>query len=252
MAGVAVDTERWLYARMEANLLASWSADAAGSTGARVAHLPGADAAIFPTPPEGIYLNNALLARGLEPSSAGLAIAAVEDAYLMAGIGEYAVWSHDSEHATMAELERRGYHVDTCTRAMAMSLDDARPRPAATQVAVGDWGAYQRLLPQLGAPDGLLAGVGDGTYDVLIGKLDGTAVAAALAYDHDGDCGIYNVGTVPHARRRGIATDLTALAVQRARERGCTTASLQSTPMAERVYAAVGFRDLGRFVEYVR
>jgi len=29
------------------------------------------------------------------------------------------------------------------------------------------------------------------------------------------------------------------------------TASLQSTPMAERVYAAIGFRDLGRFLEYV-
>jgi hypothetical protein len=34
-------------------------------------------------------------------------------------------------------------------------------------------------------------------------------------------------------------------------DRGCTTASLQSTPMAEGVYAAVGFRDLGRFIEYV-
>jgi hypothetical protein len=28
------------------------------------------------------------------------------------------------------------------------------------------------------------------------------------------------------------------------------TASLQSTPMAERVYAAVGFRDLGRILEF--
>jgi hypothetical protein len=36
-----------------------------------------------------------------------------------------------------------------------------------------------------------------------------------------------------------------------ARARGCRTASLQSTPMAERVYAAVGFRDLGRILEYV-
>jgi predicted GNAT family acetyltransferase len=33
--------------------------------------------------------------------------------------------------------------------------------------------------------------------------------------------------------------------------RGCETASVQSTEMAERVYAAVGFRDLGRFLEYV-
>jgi hypothetical protein len=29
------------------------------------------------------------------------------------------------------------------------------------------------------------------------------------------------------------------------------TASLPSTEMAERVYAAVGFRDLGRILEYV-
>ena len=32
--------------------------------------------------------------------------------------------------------------------------------------------------------------------------------------------------------------------------RGCETASLQSTQMAERVYAAVGFNDLGRILEY--
>jgi hypothetical protein len=29
------------------------------------------------------------------------------------------------------------------------------------------------------------------------------------------------------------------------------TASLQSTPMARRLYAALGFRDLGGFLEYV-
>jgi ribosomal protein S18 acetylase RimI-like enzyme len=50
-------------------------------------------------------------------------------------------------------------------------------------------------------------------------------VAAALAYDFGGDCGIYNVGTVEKARRRGLGTALTA--------------------------AQVGFRDLGRILEYV-
>ena len=35
-----------------------------------------------------------------------------------------------------------------------------------------------------------------------------------------------------------------------AQARGCTTASLQATGMAERVYAAIGFRDLGRFLEF--
>ena len=81
---------------------------------------------------------------------------------------------------------------------------------------------------------------------------DGEIVAAALAFDFGGDCGIYNVGTVEKARRRGLGTALTALRVHDAAARGCRTASLQSTEMAERVYAAVGFRDLGRILEYVR
>jgi predicted GNAT family acetyltransferase len=72
-----------------------------------------------------------------------------------------------------------------------------------------------------------------------------------LAFDHDSDCGIYNVATLECARRRGLATALTARQVHDAFGRGCQTVSLQSTAMAERVYAGVGFRDLGRFFEYV-
>ena len=49
----------------------------------------------------------------------------------------------------------------------------------------------------------------------------------------------------------GLGTALTARLIHDARERGCSTASLQSTAMAERVYAAVGFRDLGAILEYV-
>jgi ribosomal protein S18 acetylase RimI-like enzyme len=72
-----------------------------------------------------------------------------------------------------------------------------------------------------------------------------------MAFDHDGDCGIYMVGTRPAARRQGLATALSAHAIERAGERGCATVSLQSTEMAESVYARVGFRDLGRLEEYV-
>jgi predicted GNAT family acetyltransferase len=72
-----------------------------------------------------------------------------------------------------------------------------------------------------------------------------------MAFDHGSDCGIYNVGTLKRARRRGLGTALTALQAHDALTRGCWTASLQSTEMAERVYAAVGFRDLGRILEYV-
>jgi hypothetical protein len=44
---------------------------------------------------------------------------------------------------------------------------------------------------------------------------------------------------------------VTALLAHEAATRGCRTASLQSSEMAERIYAAIGFRDLGRFLEYV-
>jgi predicted GNAT family acetyltransferase len=85
----------------------------------------------------------------------------------------------------------------------------------------------------------------------VIGRLAGEDVTTALAFDHAGDCGIYNVATLEGARRRGLGTALTARCLREALRRGCATASLQSSPMAEGVYAAVGFRDLGRFLEYV-
>jgi predicted GNAT family acetyltransferase len=85
----------------------------------------------------------------------------------------------------------------------------------------------------------------------LVAQLHSENVATAIALHHAGDCGIYNVGTLEHARRQGLATALTSLHLHEARARGCLTASLQSTPVAERVYAAVGFRDLGRILEFV-
>lgn len=52
-------------------------------------------------------------------------------------------------------------------------------------------------------------------------------------------------------RWRGLGTALTIQQFHDARARGCQTASLQTTPMAERLYAAAGFRDLGRILEDV-
>ena len=81
-------------------------------------------------------------------------------------------------------------------------------------------------------------------------QLAGKTVSAALAFDHDSDCGIYNMGTRAALRRRGFASALIARHLSDALERGCMTASVQSTPMAEGVYARAGFRDLGRFLEF--
>jgi hypothetical protein len=66
----------------------------------------------------------------------------------------------------------------------------------------------------------------------------------------EGDDGIYNIGTVERAGGARPRERADRLHLREACARGCRTASIQSTPMAESVYAGVGFRDLGRIIEY--
>jgi hypothetical protein len=237
-----------LYRRGATTLLASWEAYARGATGAAVRHAPGVACAVFPHEPErGVY-NNALLARDLTAGERAGALDAMESAYAAAGVTRFAAWVHERDAAMRGDLERRGYTFDSSTRAMGMALGDLRlPRPQ-IELGLPDWSAYLRLF---GLPPDLLRGADLSPFRLVVARLDGEDAAAALAFDHRGDCGVYSVGTVTHARRRGLGTALTELQLHDALARGCQTASLQATPMAERVYAAVGFRDLGRILEYV-
>mgnify|MGYP000653241878 CR=1 FL=1 len=81
-------------------------------------------------------------------------------------------------------------------------------------------------------------------------RQDARDAAAAMTVDHEGDCGVYDVATIPPARRAGLGTAVTAQALRDARGRGCRTASLQSTGEAEGLYARLGFLPAGRFREW--
>jgi GNAT superfamily N-acetyltransferase len=246
---MTVRTADDLYQRGAQTLLAAWEEHARGATGASVRRLPGVAVGVLPHGPERAVYNNALLNRDLEPTQRREALDALAETYAVARITDFAAWVHETDLAMRRDVERRGYTLRESTRAMGMSLDDIRlPRPRLDLTPPNwDWAEYLRLV---GVPPGFLARADPAAYHILIARLDGANVATAMAFDHDGDRGIYNVGTLDHARRRGLGTGLTALLVHNARDRGCLTASLQSTRMAERVYANVGFRDLGRFFEY--
>ncbi len=244
-------TDSDLYVRGAATLLASWEEYARGSAGAALERLNGVSAAVFPSGPERAVYNNALLDRDLGLSERAATVDAMEAAYSSAGIDRYAAWVHESDEGMRAELSSRGYSINESTRAMGMSLDDVSLPLPKFELGPLNWAEYLDYLQLVGAPAGLLGGADPTAFYLLVARRAGENVATALAFDHDGDCGVYNMSTLEPARRQGLGTALTARHLHDARERGCSTASLQATPMAERLYAAVGFRDLGRFLEYV-
>jgi GNAT superfamily N-acetyltransferase len=245
---ITVMTDADLYRRGADTLIASWEAYARAASGAALIRSAGVAIAVFPNEPESSIYNNAVLERDLPATDRDAAMGATEAAYTGAGVGRFAAWVHESDEAMCGDLERRGYTVDTSTRAMGAELDDIRRSLPTVEILSVDWPEHLRLI---GVSPDLLTGVDRAAFHVRAARLDGKNVATAIAFDFHGDRGIYNVGTLEHARRRGLATALTTDLVNEAAARGCRTASVQSTAMAERVYAAMGFRDLGRMLEYV-
>jgi ribosomal protein S18 acetylase RimI-like enzyme len=239
-----------LYERSVATVIASWDAVARGGREAIVRRLPGVHAAVFPHEPERSVYNNAYLALGLSNDGDRRAIDAAESVYAALGITSFALWAHETDAGVRDTLEARGYGVAECTRAMGVHLSRAANDEAAVDVETGTWSDYLAFLEQWDVPPGLLAGVDEHAFRVRLVRNGGRPVAASIAFDHDGDCGIFNVGTLEDARGRGYGTAVTAAQLRDGRVRGCVTATLQSTQMAERIYTGLGFQDLGRILEY--
>jgi GNAT superfamily N-acetyltransferase len=229
-----------------ATLLAAWEEYAAGTATGAVHRHDGVAVGVFPDDPERAVYNNAVLEPGRSARATAAAVDVLEEEYRAAGVTAFAAWTRATDTVARAELERRGYTVSETTRAMGMVLDDLRVPWPDVRLADPDWANYLRLF----LPPGLLAGVRPGVFDVALAEQDGRVASAGISYDAAGDCGIFNVETRADARRRGLGTAVTAVLALRARERGCRTATLQATPMAERIYTALGFRDLGVVVEY--
>jgi ribosomal protein S18 acetylase RimI-like enzyme len=86
--------------------------------------------------------------------------------------------------------------------------------------------------------------LGDPDVQAFVGRLDGRAVGYSLSIRSAGTSGVYNVGTLPDARRRGVGTALTWAAVAAGRRSGIDYAVLQSSEMAIPMYEATGFRTV--------
>jgi hypothetical protein len=190
-----------LYRRGLATLLAAWERYAHASEGAAVHRLAGVAAAVFPTEPERSVYNNVVLKCALTASRREEVIASMEAEYANAGVTRYAAWVHQTDRPLRSDLERRGYTLDEVTRAMGIALDDIRaPRPE-LELGPADWSEHLCIA---GVAPGLLDDLDVATFHVLVGRHRGENVVTGIAFDFDADSGIYNVGTLEPARRRGL------------------------------------------------
>jgi GNAT superfamily N-acetyltransferase len=88
------------------------------------------------------------------------------------------------------------------------------------------------------------------TNAYFMGILDGRPVGTSVAIRTGDSGGLYSVGTVESARKRGVGRALTWAAVDVIREWGCTSAVLQSSVMGHPMYLAMGFRDAVQYARY--
>lgn len=134
------------------------------------------------------------------------------------------------------------------------------PLPPAPDVTVekvddGSYAEYIRVLIETGLPaqwaeltfprrlietDGLA---------FFLARLDGRPAGTATAVRTSDAGGLYSVGTVEDARRRGVGSAVTWAALEQIRTWGCSAAVLQSSAMGHAMYRSMGFRDV---VDYVR
>lgn len=84
----------------------------------------------------------------------------------------------------------------------------------------------------------------------FVARLDGRPAGTSLAVRTGDLGGIYSVGTVEDARRRGVGTAVTWAAVRQIRDWGCSAAVLQSSTMGYPMYRSMGFREVVRYARF--
>ncbi|MDE3230534.1 MAG: GNAT family N-acetyltransferase [Chloroflexota bacterium] len=167
-------------------------------------------------------------------------------------------------------LLAHGLQGDGHTPGMALDLSalppaDATPparltiAPATTRETLEDWATISARV--FGAPDalrGALLEMGvrqslrpDPQWVYFLGRLDGRSVATSALFFGAGVAGVYNVATLPDARRLGIGAEMTGAALGLAQERGYHVSILQSSEMGYRVYEALGYRTVLTFDVYM-
>ncbi|MFN8623293.1 MAG: GNAT family N-acetyltransferase [Chloroflexota bacterium] len=86
---------------------------------------------------------------------------------------------------------------------------------------------------------------------LVAGRVDGEPVAVGMGIRTGPVVGVYFIGTVPSARRRGYGEAITVRVVSDAAALGCDTAVLQASPSGLGVYQRLGYRAVTTYMGWV-
>jgi GNAT superfamily N-acetyltransferase len=234
--------------RMFNGMRSFWPGFAERTHGGSRLELPGLVAALVPSMPERSVVNCVVYedAAALEAS-----LDRLDAAYDEAGVRAWTVWVHEGDERARGALAAAGHRLDG--EPMGQELDLAEVEmPAGPELDLVADASPADFDPIVAAAYGW-PGFGEAIdafpsrFHAHAARDEGGRPAACLGiWDVDGDAHVQLVATLPEARGRGLASRLLARALIDARERGCTTSSLQATAMGRPVYTRLGYRDLGR------
>lgn len=222
----------------------------AASPGAQVIEREGVSAFVLPAVPERSVFN-AVLYR----SADRLAVCTddLTQRYEDAGIEAWCVWVPEDDRAAAASLEQAGHVLDASPAAMLRELREAE-RPFGN--ALERWSAHGELAEVAAVNDrsygydtdsfsrGLSGGLG-GEGNIYLAYRGDAPVASVVTTDHEGNCEVDLVATIPEARGRGLAGALLGHALADAADRGCETSTLVATRLGRSVYERLGYRAFG-------
>jgi GNAT superfamily N-acetyltransferase len=222
----------------------------------RLVELDGVAAAVMPATPEHAVLNNAVYTHAEALSGALDELASAYDA---AAVEAWTVRVPAADRRARGLLKRAGHRLAASPTAMARHLERIeRPSRSALEewTSAGDPRVMAAICDRVfGFGTVMSRAYSDLTSDsarVYMASLDGEPASTLLTCDHDGNCVVVWVATVPEARRRGLSTALVRHALAEAAERGCSTSTLVASPMGRPGYERLGYRDLGPLEQWER
>lgn len=231
---------------MVANLGAAFLSIARVSPGGRAIELDGVSAAVMPASPERSVINCVTYS---DADALGAALDRLAEEYDDAGVRAWTVWVPEPDREAAELLGAAGHVLDAQPPGMVANIDELDLRPAELDLMEPDMAVAGRIndaaygLP--GDFERVSRTVPPEPGRLYMARADGVPACTVFTYEEDGECGVYLVATLPEAQGRGLAGALMAHALLEARERGCTTTSLQSSARGRPVYARLGYREIG-------